>query len=138
MDDRQARQLVATVESSLERLDSLPESDLAAAHDAITRVCELYGEALRRLLAEGRRREDGSWFVRFARTDEVVSHLLLLHGLHPDGEAPFEKLLAAAEVGVPAPRIAGPREPDLVRLGTPATGRARARNAGSTHGNPAP
>src|SRR5262245_46502951 len=124
MEDRQARELVAGVEKVLERLDALGEGERATAHQAIAGICELYGEALARLLAEGARRDDGSWLVRFARSDELVSHLLLLHGLHPDGEEPLEKLLAAesAARGVPAlgggngPRAA-PREPELVKLG---------------------
>ena len=94
MNDQEARKLVEAVEESLERLDALGETERAAAHQAITRLCELYGEALRRLIAEGERRDDASWLPRFARTDELLAHLLLLHGLHPDGEQPLEKLLA--------------------------------------------
>jgi hypothetical protein len=120
MDDRKARQLVTTVEASLERLDGIPPAERAVAHDAIAGICELYGEALRRLLELGRGRDDGSWLVRFARTDELVSHLLLLHGLHPDGEEPFDKLLAAEDAATAATRRApSASEPELVRLGSP-------------------
>jgi hypothetical protein len=124
MEDRLARELVRGVEKALERVDSLGELERAAAHQAIAGICELYGEALARLLSEGARRDDGSWLVRFARTDELVSHLLLLHGLHPDGEEPLERLLAVeSSVREDANRGAGnggrpsPREPELVRLG---------------------
>jgi hypothetical protein len=119
MEDRQARELVVVVESSLERLDAVPEAERELAQEAIAGICELYGEALRRLLHEGQRRDDASWLVRFARTDEVVSHLLLLHGLHPDGEEPLEKLYAA-EAPAAAMETAAPRrlEPELVPLGS--------------------
>ena len=116
MEDREARLLVNEVETSLERLDQLAGEERAAAHAAIAHLLDLYGEALRRLLGEGQRRDDGSWLVRFARTDELVSHLLLLHGLHPDGEAPLEKLLASeAPAAAHGPLVR--TEPELVHLG---------------------
>jgi hypothetical protein len=118
MEDREARQLVTEVESRLERLDHLEEGDRTAAHAAIAGLLDLYGEALRRLLGEGQRRDDGSWLVRFARTDELVSHLLLLHGLHPDGEAPLEKLLASETPAAPAHPAGATSEPELVHLGS--------------------
>jgi hypothetical protein len=125
MNDQEARRLVEAVEGSLERLDALAADERTAAHQAITHLCELYGEALRRLLVEGERRDDASWLPRFARTDELLSHLLLLHGLHPDGEQPLERLLAADAAVAPRASAAAAdrdrrssREPELVMLGT--------------------
>jgi Fe-S cluster biogenesis protein NfuA/nitrite reductase/ring-hydroxylating ferredoxin subunit len=66
MDDREARELVARIEGLLE---SDPSIELVQA------VVELYGEGLRRIVAAGMPRELAS--------DEVIGHLLLLHGLHP-------------------------------------------------------
>ena len=119
MDDREARAGVAAVEAALERLEALPESAREAADEAIAGILELYGEALRRFLAEAERREECSALVRFARLDELISHLLLLHGLHPDGEEPLRKLLLAEVPAAAAPaRHPSAAEPELVTLGT--------------------
>lgn len=71
MDDREARERVATLESLLEGLEGPGEA-------AVATLLELYGEALGRVVAripaEGR--------LELAE-DELVSHLLMLHGLHP-------------------------------------------------------
>jgi Fe-S cluster biogenesis protein NfuA len=66
MDDRDARELVARIEALLE---SEPPAELVQA------VVELYGEGLRRIVAAGMPAELAG--------DEVIGHLLLLHGLHP-------------------------------------------------------
>jgi Fe-S cluster biogenesis protein NfuA len=65
MDDAEVRELVARVESLLGGLD-------ARATEAVQALVELYGEALAR-------------FVRGAdpTADELLSHLLLVHDLHP-------------------------------------------------------
>lgn len=79
MDDLQADELVGRVEGLLEELESLADPmarDLATT--TVTALLELYGEGLRRVL-------DGvgaSQAVTLAN-DDVVEHLLLLHGLHP-------------------------------------------------------
>jgi Fe-S cluster biogenesis protein NfuA/nitrite reductase/ring-hydroxylating ferredoxin subunit len=67
MEDREVRERVARVESLLERID-----DDETATEAVAAVVELYGEALGRLVSGADPVED-----------ELVSHLLLLHGLHP-------------------------------------------------------
>jgi Fe-S cluster biogenesis protein NfuA len=72
MDDRQARECVARIEVLLEQLEgSEPALELVQA------LLDLYGEGLSRILAR-----DGGVAAALAG-DEVVSHLLLLHGLHP-------------------------------------------------------
>jgi Fe-S cluster biogenesis protein NfuA/nitrite reductase/ring-hydroxylating ferredoxin subunit len=79
VDDLQADELVGRVEGLLEELESLADPmarDLATT--TVTALLELYGEGLRRVL-------DGvgaSQAVTLAN-DDVVEHLLLLHGLHP-------------------------------------------------------
>jgi Fe-S cluster biogenesis protein NfuA len=70
VNDAEAREEVARVEELLERI----EGD-APALDAVRAVVNLYGEALRRIVASGG--------VDGAADDELVSHLLLLHDLHP-------------------------------------------------------
>jgi Fe-S cluster biogenesis protein NfuA len=70
MDDSEVRERVGRVEELLARI----END-AAAIEALQAVVELYGEGLRRLVAQGVPDE--------LAADELVSHLLLLHDLHP-------------------------------------------------------
>jgi Fe-S cluster biogenesis protein NfuA len=66
MDDHAARELVGRIEALLE---SEPSTELVEA------VVGLYGEGLRRIVAAGMPPELAG--------DEVIGHLLLLHGLHP-------------------------------------------------------
>ena len=111
MEDTEVRQQVAHVEELLARIEDDPAA-LAALHA----VVELYGEALRRLLARGA--FDG------AADDELVSHLLLVHDLHPtdletrvrdalDGVRPYlgthggDVELLGVEAGVARIRLAG-------------------------------
>jgi Fe-S cluster biogenesis protein NfuA len=68
MEDAAVRERIARVEA---RLDGLDERSL----DAVAAVVELYGEALRRIA--------GRVPVEQLLGDELVSHLLLLHDLHP-------------------------------------------------------
>ena len=79
MDDLAADELVGRVEGLLGELESL--ADPAARELATTTVqalLELYGEGLSRVL-------DGVGQAQAATlaADDVVEHLLLLHGLHP-------------------------------------------------------
>jgi Fe-S cluster biogenesis protein NfuA/nitrite reductase/ring-hydroxylating ferredoxin subunit len=67
MEDAAVRERLAHVESLLGSIE-----DDAAATEAVAAVVELYGEALARLL-------EGADPV----ADELVSHLLVLHDLHP-------------------------------------------------------
>ena len=65
MDDAEVRELVARVEGLLGDLDD-------RATEAVQALVELYGEALARVLAGADPTED-----------ELLSHLLLVHDLHP-------------------------------------------------------
>src|ERR687883_1774824 len=65
MDDAEVRELVARVESLLGGLDE-------RATEAVQALVELYGEALARVVAGADPVED-----------ELLSHLLLVHDLHP-------------------------------------------------------
>lgn len=73
------------VASALARLDALEDpSARTAAHDALAAVLEFHGEGLRRtftLLHEGS--GDHERLIEKLSHDEVVSSLLVLHGLHP-------------------------------------------------------
>jgi Fe-S cluster biogenesis protein NfuA len=67
VEDREARELVARIESLLEAIDGDPK-----AVEVVQALVELYGEALSRLLAGASPTDD-----------ELLSHLLLVHDLHP-------------------------------------------------------
>ena len=75
--------LVADVERLLEEVESLPDP---AAREKTTEVVqallELYGAGLERIVEEIAARDDGELAEALAG-DELVAHLLLLHGLHP-------------------------------------------------------
>jgi Fe-S cluster biogenesis protein NfuA len=70
MDEAEVHERVARVEERLAAIDGNAE-----AVDAVAGVVELYGEALRRVVAFGMPDE--------LAEDELISHLLLLHDLHP-------------------------------------------------------
>jgi Fe-S cluster biogenesis protein NfuA len=119
LDDRAARERVARVETLLEEVEAL--ADPAARDTAVELVgalLDLYGEGLRRLL-DGARAED-----------ELVAHLLLLHGLHPEDVE--ERVLAAlAEVRPYLEQHGG----DVELLGVD-DGVVRLRLQGHCHGCP--
>jgi Fe-S cluster biogenesis protein NfuA len=78
MNDLEARERVGHVESLLEEVEAL--HDPAARDTALELVqalLDLYGEGMSRILAVAGGLADG------LVDDELVSHLLLLHGLHP-------------------------------------------------------
>jgi Fe-S cluster biogenesis protein NfuA len=71
MDDAEVRERVARVD---ELLDRIPEDPVYT--ETLQAILELYGEALRRVR---------QWCpVERLVEDELLQHLLLLHGLHPD------------------------------------------------------
>src|ERR687884_1537776 len=76
MDDGEVRELVARVESLLGNLDE-------RATEAVQALVELYGEALARFVAGADPTQD-----------ELLSHLLLVHDLHPlDAETRVRRAL---------------------------------------------
>lgn len=83
MDDARARELVGRVEALLEEVERLP--DRAAREfslELVQALLELYGQGLERIVDLIAERDDGRLADAVA-ADELVSHLLLLHGLHP-------------------------------------------------------
>ncbi len=82
MDDRQARECVARIEALLEQVEGLPP-----ALELVQALLDLYGEGLGRIVAS-----DPALVARLDG-DEVVTHLLLLHGLHP---VPLEERVVGA------------------------------------------
>jgi Fe-S cluster biogenesis protein NfuA/nitrite reductase/ring-hydroxylating ferredoxin subunit len=78
MDDREARDRVGRIDALLDAVDGFADP---AARDAATELVQslvdLYGEGLARIMACA----DG--LSAALAEDEVVAHLLILHGLHP-------------------------------------------------------
>lgn len=97
MDDGTANERVARVEGLLEQVETLPDR---AAREAATEMAQalldLYGEGLSRIVDEIAARDDGS-LAEALGDDELVSHLLLLHGLHP---VPVEERVRGALLDV--------------------------------------
>ena len=93
MDDREARETVARVEALLEETERFADP---AARDTVVELVQalldLYGEGLGRVVgAIGE--HDGNGLADALAGDELVAHLLMLHGLHP---VPLERRVSAA------------------------------------------
>ena len=84
IDDQGLQERVTRMETLLGEIETLPDQKARSkAAEVIGVLMDLYGEGLARMMevvAEGEERE--RCFDAFAG-DELVSHLLLLHGLHP-------------------------------------------------------
>jgi Fe-S cluster biogenesis protein NfuA/nitrite reductase/ring-hydroxylating ferredoxin subunit len=79
MEDAEVRERVGHVERLLEGIESLPDPVARGrAVDTVQALLELYGEGLARVL--GRMSETDA---RALADDELVAHLLIVHGLHP-------------------------------------------------------
>jgi Fe-S cluster biogenesis protein NfuA/nitrite reductase/ring-hydroxylating ferredoxin subunit len=78
MDDRDARELVGRIDALLAEAEALPGRPGELLGELAGALVDLYGEGLARIV--GRLNGDAAALAR----DEVVSHLLLLHGLHPE------------------------------------------------------
>lgn len=88
--DAEMRESVAHIDSVLERVEQLENEDAQTlALDAVQSLLDLYGEGLARMIdhiAAHCRGAAQSEIAEAFGDDEVVSHLLLLHGLHPAGQ----------------------------------------------------
>jgi Fe-S cluster biogenesis protein NfuA/nitrite reductase/ring-hydroxylating ferredoxin subunit len=84
LDDQGLQERVARIEASLGEIESLDDPNARAkAAEVVQVLLELYGEGLARVMdviAEG---EDRERIFDALANDELISHLLLLHGLHP-------------------------------------------------------
>jgi Fe-S cluster biogenesis protein NfuA/nitrite reductase/ring-hydroxylating ferredoxin subunit len=84
LDDQGLQERVARVETLLGEIEALKDPKARSkAAEVVQVLLDLYGEGMARMMeavAEGE--ESERTFEAFAE-DELVSHLLLLHGLHP-------------------------------------------------------
>jgi Fe-S cluster biogenesis protein NfuA/nitrite reductase/ring-hydroxylating ferredoxin subunit len=84
MDGVQASERVARVESLLEEVDALADARAReTATELVAALLDLYGEGLERIVAEVSASDHDGALAASLGADELVSHLLLLHGLHP-------------------------------------------------------
>ena len=80
---REPQELVAGVERLLDELQRLPDpAAREKSTELVQALFDLYGAGLERIVDEVAARDDGELAEALAG-DELVSHLLLLHGLHP-------------------------------------------------------
>jgi hypothetical protein len=83
MNDQMVRERVVQAERALAALEALPDPqsrDVGIL--AVQALLELYGEGLARMVGHAARLGGAAIADAFAG-DELVSHLLLLHGLEP-------------------------------------------------------
>ena len=79
MDDQEARETVARVETLLEEVEALADpAGREKAGELVQSLVELYGEGLARIMERVGEQERSA-----LAQDELLSHLLLLHDLHP-------------------------------------------------------
>lgn len=82
-DDIELRERVARLDGLLEQTEAISDADdRSKAVSAIQGLLELYGEGLARLIDRAGEL-GGREMVDALAEDELISHLLLLHGLHP-------------------------------------------------------
>jgi Fe-S cluster biogenesis protein NfuA len=88
VNDKEVRARVAKIDTLLERVENIAEpASRDAALAAVQGLIDLYGEGLSRIVAHVTTTCDDAMSARVADAlvdDELVSHLLLLHGLHPN------------------------------------------------------
>jgi Fe-S cluster biogenesis protein NfuA/nitrite reductase/ring-hydroxylating ferredoxin subunit len=93
IDAVEPRALVADVERRLEELEALPRGAAReAAVGVVQALLDLYGAGLERMVEEIAMRDHGELAEALVQ-DELVAHLLLLHGLHP---TPLEQRVRSA------------------------------------------
>jgi Fe-S cluster biogenesis protein NfuA/nitrite reductase/ring-hydroxylating ferredoxin subunit len=84
LDEQGLQERVARIERLLEEIESLKDPDARSkAAEVVQVLLELYGEGLSRMMEVVARGEDSQRTFEAFAEDELVSHLLLLHGLHP-------------------------------------------------------
>lgn len=76
MDDLDARERVGRIEALLAEVEGLDEPARSLAMETVQALLELYGDGLRRLV-------EGGAVGESLAGDELISHLLLVHDLHP-------------------------------------------------------
>jgi len=72
------------IEALLEQVEQLPDAGARdTALELVQGLLDLYGEGLARIVGHVAERDDDGELAEALGGDELVAHLLLLHGLHP-------------------------------------------------------
>ncbi|MGW4276538.1 NifU family protein [Streptomyces seoulensis] len=98
--DPEVEARLARIDELLAGLESAPGPTVRSALEAVGLLTEVYGEALTRVVE----RADGPFAEQLAE-DDLVGHLLVLHGVHP--EPPERRAARAVERLRPAVRERG-------------------------------
>jgi Fe-S cluster biogenesis protein NfuA len=112
--------MIERVEALLDEVEAFPDPQREVATELVQSLLEMYGEGLARIVAAG----------PVPVEDELVAHLLLLHGLHP---VPVEDRVTSALDSV-RPYLAA--HGGGVELLGVAEGVVRLRLEGACHGCP--
>lgn len=80
LSDQDVEALLVRLDRLLEGLEALPEEPRELALDAVAGLTEVYGAALARVVAMA---SAGRSSTGDLAADQLVGHLLVLHGLHP-------------------------------------------------------
>lgn len=84
LDDRGLQERVIRMETLLEEIERLADPNARSkAAEVVQVLLELYGEGLARVMETVAQGEERERIFEALAADELVSHLLLLHGLHP-------------------------------------------------------
>jgi Fe-S cluster biogenesis protein NfuA/nitrite reductase/ring-hydroxylating ferredoxin subunit len=84
LDEGAVRERVGRVDALLEDLEgAIGAVPVDTAVELVQALLDLYGEGLARVVAHVAARDEDGALARALGEDELVSHLLLLHGLHP-------------------------------------------------------
>jgi Fe-S cluster biogenesis protein NfuA/nitrite reductase/ring-hydroxylating ferredoxin subunit len=84
LDDGAARERVARVDALLEDLEgAIGAVPVDTAVELVQALLDLYGEGLARVVAHVAAHDGDGTLARAFSDDDLVAHLLLLHGLHP-------------------------------------------------------
>ncbi len=100
LDEAAVAERLTRVDRLLEQIEGAPGPMTGAAIEAVQALTEVYGEALARVLDAA----DARLAERMAG-DELVGHLLVLHGIHP--EPPERRAARAVDSLRPAVRERG-------------------------------
>jgi Fe-S cluster biogenesis protein NfuA/nitrite reductase/ring-hydroxylating ferredoxin subunit len=126
--DQDARRRAGRVEALVGEIGAFPEPFRGKATELIRTLLELYGDALATVMEVAQR--DAPAIVPRLAGDDLLGHLLILHGLHPlDTEARVREALESVR---PYLRSHG-GDVEFVRI---ANGVAEVRLQGSCHGCP--
>jgi Fe-S cluster biogenesis protein NfuA len=90
LDNAAVRDRLTRLEALLEQVEAIPGPSGEIALEAVSALAEVYGEALARAMAYA---SDAPGLVPAITGDELLGHLLVLHGIHPD---PVERQVAHA------------------------------------------